>query len=145
MLLVFAVLYGPVVAALAGFIGHTLTDVTAGSPWWTWIVATAVVGLIIGLATRRIDTEEGRFGARGWATVAISGVVAHAVAWLVVAPLGDILVYAEPADKVFVQGAGAFAFNALTSVVLGGALLAAYAATRTRSGSLAADRGSRVA
>ena len=42
---VFAVLYGPVVGCLSGFIGHVLTDMSWGGVWWSWAFATAVYGL----------------------------------------------------------------------------------------------------
>ena len=32
---VFSIIYGPVVGILTGFIGHTLIDLSWGSPWWT--------------------------------------------------------------------------------------------------------------
>lgn len=139
VLLVFAVLYGPVVGALIGVIGHTLIDITGYGTWWSWIIASAVVGLVIGLVAFRSKINEGRFGGRDIGLVAGAAVAAHLLAWVVVAPLGDILFYAEPADKVFVQGGVAFALNAITSIVLGCLLLAGYAATRTRSGSLTVD------
>ena len=47
---VFGIIYGPVVGILSGFIGHTLIDLSWGSPWWSWIIASAVFGLIAGLA-----------------------------------------------------------------------------------------------
>lgn len=140
VLVVFAVLYGPIVAALAGFIGHLLIDVTAFGPWWSWILASAVVGLVIGLVAYKINVEESEFGKRGWLILSGAVLAANLVAWLGVAPLGDILLYAEPANKVFAQGAGAFVLNSLTGIVLGGALTAGYAATRTKSGSLRTER-----
>ena len=39
ILSVFSIIYGPVVGILAGFIGHTLIDLSWGSPWWSWIIA----------------------------------------------------------------------------------------------------------
>ena len=39
-----AIIYGPVAGVSIGFIGHTLKDLTAyGSPWFSWIIASAVV------------------------------------------------------------------------------------------------------
>ena len=44
-----AVLYGPVAGFSIGFIGHTLKDLTTyGSPWFSWILASAVVGFFEG-------------------------------------------------------------------------------------------------
>jgi len=53
-------------------------------------------------------------------------VVGNAIAWIVVAPVLDILVYAEPANKVFMQGAFAFLGNIIIIGVLGTILLAGY-------------------
>ena len=55
ILSVFSVIFGPLVGALAGFIGHTLIDLSWGSPWWSWIIASAVFGLLIGLVKKKID------------------------------------------------------------------------------------------
>lgn len=54
----------------------------------------------------------------------------------IIAPIGDVLVYSEPANKVFTQGIVAGLVNALTIAVAGTLLLKLYAATRTKSGSL---------
>ncbi len=45
--------------------------------------------------------------------------VANAIAWIVVAPVLDILIYAEPAKKVFSQGVFAFVANIIIVGVLG--------------------------
>ena len=47
ILAMFATLFGPIAGALIGFIGHTLIDATSYGPWWSWIIASAVVGAII--------------------------------------------------------------------------------------------------
>ena len=57
-----AVLYGPVAGFSIGFIGHTLKDLTTyGSPWFSWILASAVVGLVIGFAYKRLSINDGEF------------------------------------------------------------------------------------
>ena len=66
----------------------------------------------------------------------VSYIAANAVAWFVVAPLLDIVIYAEPANKVFTQGFVAGASNIISVGVLGSLLLAAYSRTRTKKGSL---------
>ena len=48
----------------------------------------------------------------------------------------DILIYAEPASKVFAQGALAAVANSLTAVIVGAVLAAAYAKTIAKKGSL---------
>jgi energy-coupling factor transport system substrate-specific component len=48
----------------------------------------------------------------------------------------DIVIYAEPVNKVFTQGVVAALMNAVSVGVIGTLLLIAYAATRTKKGSL---------
>ena len=71
-----------------------------------------------------------------FATFAISNIVAHLAAWIVVAPVLDILIYAEPANKVFAQGAFAAVSNILTAVIVGILLVIAYTKTIAKKGSL---------
>ena len=52
------------------------------------------------------------------------------------APALDILIYAEPAKKVFTQGAVSFGFNIVMVGILGSILIATYVKTRVKKGSL---------
>ncbi|ATG52799.1 ECF transporter S component [Brachybacterium vulturis] len=140
ILAVFAVLYGPVVGALAGFIGHLLIDATGYGIWISWELASGVFGLIVGVLLLRNAVAEGEFGRPLAVRFSVAVVLANALAWLVVAPLGDVLFYSEPANKVWVQGSLAFVSNSITAVVLGLLVLSLYARTRTRTGSLSHDR-----
>ena len=63
-------------------------------------------------------------------------IIANVVAWLLVAPTLDILIYAEPVKKVYLQGAVAGTSNAITVGVLGTILLYTYSKTRVKKGSL---------
>ena len=63
-------------------------------------------------------------------------VIANATAWLLVAPALDVLIYAEPAKKVFTQGAVSFGFNIVMVGILGSILIATYTKTRVKKGSL---------
>ena len=58
------------------------------------------------------------------------------VAWVVAAPVLDILIYQEPVNLVFTQGITAAIMNIVSAGVFGTLLLVAYAATRTKKGSL---------
>ena len=62
--------------------------------------------------------------------------MANVVAWLGIAPVLDILIYAEPASKVFAQGAMAAVVNSLTAVIVGALLVVAYTRTIAKKGSL---------
>ena len=57
-----SVLYGPIAGISIGFIGHALKDlVFFGSPWFSWVIASAVVGLIIGLSWKKLKVNDGEF------------------------------------------------------------------------------------
>lgn len=137
VLALLAMMYGPVAGGLIGLIGHTLIDLSwGGSPWWSWVIASAVVGVVVGLLSKKIDLSEGNFGKKEWVMFIVANIAAHAASWILIAPVLDILIYAEPANKVFVQGAFAAIANIVTGVVVGGLLAMAYAKTFAKKGSL---------
>jgi energy-coupling factor transport system substrate-specific component len=133
----FATLFGPIAGALIAFIGHALSDaIQYGSPWWSWVIASGVAGFIYGFAFKRTRVEEGEFTGRDILTFNIIQVIGNVIAWVIVAPILDILIYQEPVNLVFTQGITAALMNSISAGVIGTLLLVAYAATRTRKGSL---------
>lgn len=135
----FAVIFGPLAGFLVAFVGHALSDfISYGSPWWSWVVASGVSALITGLCSRSAGkaAEEGQFGRRELIRFIIYAVIGNAVAWVIAAPVLDIVMYSEPVQLVFTQGFVAFVLDALVSCVIGGILLKAYASTKTGRGSL---------
>lgn len=132
-----AILFGPIAGGLIGLIGHALKDfIMYGSPWWSWVIVSALVGVLIGLASKRVNVHEGKFGLKEIVTFNVVQVLSQAVGWFLVAPALDILIYAEPANKVFVQGLAAGISNMIVVGVIGTLLIFAYAKTRGKSGSL---------
>lgn len=131
-----ALVYGPVVGGLIGFIGHTLIDLTYGSPWFSWIIASAVFGVLVGFSAKLLKIDENEIGKKGLIKFNIAQVVAHVICWGAVAPALDILIYNEPIDKLFAQGLFAGISNAVTTAIIGSLLCVAYAATKTKAGSL---------
>lgn len=132
-----AVLYGPLAGASIGFIGHTLKDITAyGSPWFSWIIASSVVGLVMSFSANSLHLEDGYFGTKHLIRFNIYQIIANFLAWAIVAPTLDIWIYAEPLNKVYVQGRISALSNMMTIGVLGSILLASYAKTKIKTGSL---------
>ncbi|MCR1949548.1 ECF-type riboflavin transporter substrate-binding protein [Clostridium sp. DSM 100503] len=132
-----SVLYGPIAGIAIGFIGHALKDlVFFGSPWFSWVIASAVVGLIIGLSWKKLKVNDGEFDKKEIIVFNIYQVIANLIAWLLVAPTLDILIYAEPANKVYLQGIVSAISNSITVGILGTILLYTYAKTRVKKGSL---------
>lgn len=129
--------FGPLVGAIIGLLGHALGDALFyGSVWWSWVFPEAVVGIAIGAFAKKFSVKEGGFDKENIVLFNIVQVVANAVAWIVVAPVLDIVVYAEPASKVFLQGAFAFLGNIIIIGVLGSLLLAGYSKVAGKSSSL---------
>lgn len=133
----FAVVYGPTVGFFSGFIGHALKDALQyGSPWWTWVLVSGLIGLSIGLVAKKIKIEKGQLTEKDLVWFNSAQILANVIGWGIIAPYGDILVYSEPASKVFTQGILSAAINSLTIAIGGSLLLAVYSKTRTQSGSL---------
>lgn len=133
-----AAVFGPVVGGVVGVLGHALGDAMFyGSVWWSWVFPDGVVGLAIGLFATKYAVKEGGFG--GGKMIAFFNVVqaaANGVAWILVAPFLDILIYAEPASKVFAQGAWACVGNIIIIGILGTLLCVGYSAIGAKSSSL---------
>lgn len=129
--------YGPLAGALVGLIGHALIDFAAGwGIWWSWVIASAVFGLAMGIATKAMKLEEGEIGKKGLVKFNIAQVVCHAVCWIGVANVLDVLMYSEPLNKIFAQSITATIINSVTTAIVGSLLCVAYAATKPKAGSL---------
>ncbi len=135
-----AVIFGPVAGFFVGLLGHALTDlIFYGSPWWSWVIPSSLIGLGVGLLSYRFKIADGEFGTKDIITFNIIQAIANAVAWFLVAPTLDILIYAEPADKVYTQGIVAGISNIVTVAIIGTLLILAYVKTIPKTGSLKKD------
>jgi energy-coupling factor transport system substrate-specific component len=140
ILSVFAAIFGPVAGFLIGFIGHTLVDLTLGyGIWWTWVIADGIYGLLVGLFWKFYKIEEGEFGVKNCVIFNVIQILANAAAWLALAPTLDILIYKEPANKVYLQGVVIAILNAAVVLILGSILAFGYSKTRVKAGSLKAE------
>ena len=136
----FAAVFGPIVGGAIGLIGHALGDALFyGGVWWSWVFPDAVYGIVLGLFVQKFAIKAGGFDKKAMVLFNIVQVVANAIAWIVVAPVLDILIYAEPADKVFVQGIFAFVGNIIVAGVLGTLIAAAYSKIGAKSSSLSKE------
>ena len=124
----FSAIFGPVVGGVIGFAGHALGDALFyGGVWWSWVIPEAVVGIAIGLFAKKFAVEEGGFTTvKNILLFNVVQIIANAVAWILLAPALDVLIYSEPKNKVISQGVVAFVLNIIIIAILGTILLAAY-------------------
>lgn len=105
ILTIFGALFGPVVGFLVGFIGHALNDALAwGSVWWSWVFLSAVLGLFSGFVNidKKFDPLKGLMDKKhiiqlyvlAFISIFASGLAAY---------LGDVFLYGEPTNKVWIQ------------------------------------------
>lgn len=127
----FAVVFGPLSGGLIAFIGHALSDaVQYGSPWWSWVIASGFCGAGYGIAYKKTNVSEGTFRGKDIALFNIIQLISNILAWVVIAPVFDLLIYKEPVNLAFTQGIVAAAMNSVTVAILGTLLLLAYSSTR---------------
>lgn len=136
----FAAVFGPVVGGVVGLLGHALGDaVFYGSVWWSWVIPELFVGAGIGWFAAKYAVKEGGFDKKAIILFNAAQVAGNAVAWIVVAPILDILVYKEPFGKEMAQAAGAFLGNILIIGILGTLLIAGYSKIGAKSSSLSKE------
>ena len=130
-------LFGPIAGLLIAFIGHALIDFSYGwGVWWSWVIASGVAGFIMGLAAKKLALDKGEFGKKDIIRFNVTQIVAHLLAWGVIAPVLDIVIYSEPLEKLFAQGLVAGISNIVTTAIVGTLLCILYARTKPKSGSL---------
>ncbi len=133
----FAALFGPICGALIAFIGHALGDaISYGSVWWSWVIASGIAGLVYGFAYAKLNVDEGIFTGKDIVFFNVVQAIGNVIAWIVVAPVLDIVMYGEPSNLVFTQGVVAAICNIVSAGVIGTLLLFIYSKTRSTKGSL---------
>lgn len=132
-----AAVFGPIAGFLAGIIGHFFIDFSFGwGIWWSWVIASSLFGCIMGFAASKMDIENGEFTKKDIIIFNVAQVVSHLLAWVGIAPCLDILIYKEPANKVFIQGLTSAGINIVATAVVGTLLCIAYAAAKPKKDSL---------
>ena len=105
ILTIFGALFGPVVGFLVGFIGHALNDALAwGSVWWSWVFLSAILGLFAGFVTmdKGFNPLKGFIEKKHIIQLYVISFISIFAA-SIVAYAGDVFLYGEPADKVWIQ------------------------------------------
>lgn len=103
-------------------------------------MASGLTCFITGLVYPKLKVDEGEFKGKDILRFNIYQIIANVISWVIVAPILDIVVYAEPANLVFTQGIVAAISNAISAGVIGTILLALYSKIRSKKGSLSKDQ-----
>ena len=128
-----AVVFGPLTGCLTGLLGHILIDWSVGELCWSWILATAAFGGLLGVLSKVLRLSNAGRDRESLIRFNLCQVAVHVVCWAGVAPVLEILFYAESMDKIFEQGLTAGFANAVTTAIVGSALLLLHNALQSRN------------
>lgn len=131
-----AAVFGPIAGLLAGFIGHFFIDFSYGwGVWWSWVITSAFFGGLVGAASRELKIDEGEFAVKDIIYFNSVQIVSHLLAWAVLAPVLDIVIYQESSDKVFTQGLVSAGINILATAIAGTLFCIVYAKVKSKQSS----------
>lgn len=127
-----AVACGPLTGSMTGLIGHILIDLSGGQMFWSWILATAAFGGLLGVLANVTRLDPAHRDREMLVHFNLCQVATHVVCWAGIAPVLDILFYNENMDTIFAEGLTAALSNAVTTSIVGSSLLAIYAVFKAR-------------
>ena len=122
-------LFGPLPAALTGFLGNVLADLIGGwGMWFDWSIGNGVAGFFIGLLPiygAKID--EGIFGVKHAILYAVFTIVGVALGFGIVTPLLTYLFYSSELTVTWIQAGTAIISDASVAIIVGIPVLTALA------------------
>ena len=127
-----AVVCGPLTGSITGLIGHILIDLSGGQMFWSWILATAAFGGLLGVLANVTRLDPAHRDREMLVHFNLCQVATHVVCWAGIAPVLDILFYNENMDTIFAEGLTAALSNAVTTAIVGSTMLAIYAVLKAR-------------
>ena len=127
-----AVVCGPLTGSITGLIGHILIDLSGGQMFWSWILATAAFGGLLGVLANVTRLDPAHRDREMLVHFNLCQVATHVVCWAGIAPVLDILFYNENMDTIFAEGLTAALSNAVTTAIVGSSMLAIYAVFTAR-------------
>lgn len=98
------------------------------------------MGVAFGLTKNRLKIADGALKKAKLVWFNIYQIIVNFIAWVLLAPTGDIIIYHEPASKVYLQGITTWIIDSISVAIIGTLLLVLYARTRTQRGSLKKEK-----
>ncbi|QIB68137.1 ECF-type riboflavin transporter substrate-binding protein [Aminipila butyrica] len=138
LLPIFGAFFGPTAGFLVGFIGHALNDAFLwGNVWWSWVFMSAMLGFFGGFVRmdRRFDPLNGLCNRFNLLSMYIWSAVGMA-AGSFMAYFGDVYLYGEPTEKLFIQITLANISNLVVIFVIGIPAIGLIAKSRAKSSGL---------
>lgn len=100
----FAAAFGPLAGMLTGGLGELWLGLAGGCLWWSVVLAASVAGLLVGLAFYRGFGNRSSIGKELAKYLSVC-LLASLLAWVVVCPALDLLLYHETLPGVLRRGA----------------------------------------
>jgi energy-coupling factor transport system substrate-specific component len=141
LLPIFGAFFGPAAGFLIGFIGHALNDAFMyGNIWWSWVFLSAMMGLFGGFVCfdRKFDPLNGICTKVHIGLMYLWSLIGMFVG-SVIAYLGDVYLYGEPSEKLFVQITAANLSNLVVIAVIGIPAVILIAKSKARNQGLKKD------
>ena len=127
-----SVVCGPLTGAVTGLLGHICIDLYFGELCWSWIIASAAFGGLLGVLANVTHMRAHSQDREMLIRFNLAQVATCVVCWAGIAPVLEILFYNENMDRIFEQGLTAGIANAVTTAIVGSLLLIAYFAASKR-------------
>ena len=124
---------GPLTGALVGLLGHIGIDLYFGELCWSWIIASAAFGGLLGVLANVTRLDPVSRDKEMLVRFNLCQVAVHVVCWAGIAPVLELLLYSESMDRIFEQGLTAALSNAVTTAIVASALLAARSAHHSKN------------
>ena len=99
-----SVTVGPLTGALSGLLGHILIDWSYGEFCWSWIIATAAFGGLLGVLANVVRLKSAHWNQDTLIHFNLCQVAVHVICWAGIAPVLEIALYGESMDRIFEQG-----------------------------------------
>lgn len=132
---IFGAFFGPTAGFLVGFLGHALHDAFFyGSVWWSWVFMSAMLGFFGGFVhlDKKFDPLSGNCNKLNMLSMYIWSAIGMFVG-SVLAYFGDVYLYGEPAQKLFIQITLANICNLVVIFVIGIPAVALIAKSKSKS------------
>lgn len=132
---IFGAFFGPTAGFLVGFLGHALHDAFFyGSVWWSWVFMSAMLGFFAGFVQldKKFDPLSGSCSRLNMLSMYIWSTVGMVVG-SILAYFGDVYLYGEPAQKLFIQITLANICNLVVIFVIGIPAVALIAKSKSKS------------